>query len=146
MRRVAVSLAVAACWVMYSLLLAEAAVAKDRFDCADFDSQKEAQTELDRDPSDPSNLDADNDGVACAYPYGDGGANDQDPTNTPRQTMTSPTPKSLMAIQPRLRIRPLGPRESQESQTIIPLTQPTPTGGWAIIRCGTVGRRLSQAR
>jgi hypothetical protein len=68
---------------MYSLLLAEAAVAKDRFDCADFDSQKEAQTELDRDPSDPSNLDADNDGVACAYPYGDGGANDQDPTNTP---------------------------------------------------------------
>jgi excalibur calcium-binding domain-containing protein len=46
-------------------------------DCADFATQQEAQAELERDPSDPNNLDADGDGVACeTYPYGtgDGGA------------------------------------------------------------------------
>jgi hypothetical protein len=46
--------------------------ADDPFDCADFDSQQEAQAELDRDPSDPSNLDADDDGEACeVFPYDD---------------------------------------------------------------------------
>ncbi len=34
-------------------------------DCADFQDQEEAQAELERDPSDPNNLDADNDGIAC---------------------------------------------------------------------------------
>lgn len=34
-------------------------------DCADFDTQAEAQAELEADPSDPHGLDADNDGVAC---------------------------------------------------------------------------------
>ena len=43
-------------------------------DCADFATQQEAQAELERDPSDPNNLDADGDGVACeTYPYGTGG-------------------------------------------------------------------------
>ena len=38
-------------------------------DCADFASQQEAQAELERDPSDPSNLDGDGDGEACeTYP------------------------------------------------------------------------------
>jgi hypothetical protein len=41
-------------------------------DCADFATQQEAQAELERDPSDPSNLDGDGDGEACeTYPYGD---------------------------------------------------------------------------
>jgi hypothetical protein len=35
------------------------------FNCADFSSQAQAQAELDRNPSDPNNLDADNDGEAC---------------------------------------------------------------------------------
>jgi hypothetical protein len=57
-------------------------VAQDRFNCGDFDSQKDAQRVLIRDPSDPNNLDADNEGMACdTYDYGDGGgsgaANDQ---------------------------------------------------------------------
>jgi micrococcal nuclease len=44
-------------------------------DCGDFRSQAEAQTELERDPSDPNNLDGDDDGEACeTYPYGAGGA------------------------------------------------------------------------
>jgi hypothetical protein len=34
-------------------------------DCADFATQEEAQAELERDPRDPNNLDADNDGIAC---------------------------------------------------------------------------------
>jgi len=43
-------------------------------DCADFRSQAEAQAELERDPSDPNNLDGDGDAVACeTYPYGDSG-------------------------------------------------------------------------
>ena len=50
------------CWVFCSLLLVGSAVAQDDLDCEDFDSQEEAQAELNRDPSDPNNLDADNDG------------------------------------------------------------------------------------
>jgi Excalibur calcium-binding domain len=43
----------------------------DQYDCASFGSQESAQAEYDRDPSDPSNLDADNDGLACEdYDYG----------------------------------------------------------------------------
>jgi hypothetical protein len=43
--------------------------------CADFATQQEAQAELERDPSDPNNLDADDDGEACeTYPYNGGGA------------------------------------------------------------------------
>ena len=45
----------------------------DQYDCASFGSQESAQTELDRDPSDPSNLDPDDDGTACEdYDYGVG--------------------------------------------------------------------------
>lgn len=39
--------------------------------CEDFDTQAEAQAELDGDPSDPNNLDDDNDGEACeSFDYG----------------------------------------------------------------------------
>jgi len=34
-------------------------------DCDDFETQGEAQAELEADPSDPNNLDFDGDGVAC---------------------------------------------------------------------------------
>ena len=65
-----------ACSVL-ALLMAGAVDAQetdDQFDCADFDSQEEAQAELDSDPSDPSNLDADDDGEACeVFPYDDPG-------------------------------------------------------------------------
>jgi hypothetical protein len=44
---------------------------RDR-DCADFDSQAEAQAVLDDDPSDPERLDADDDGIACeSFGYAD---------------------------------------------------------------------------
>jgi hypothetical protein len=49
----------------------------DQYDCASFGSQESAQTELDRDPSDPSNLDPDDDGTACEdYDYGVGTGDD----------------------------------------------------------------------
>jgi hypothetical protein len=46
----------------------------DDLDCEDFGSQQAAQQHLNADPTDPDNLDADNDGLACeTYPYGSGG-------------------------------------------------------------------------
>ena len=56
-------------------LVASPVMAQDGdLDCADFDSQAEAQAELESDPTDPNNLDADNDGIACeAFDYGDDG-------------------------------------------------------------------------
>mgnify|MGYP000389073186 CR=1 FL=1 len=44
---------------------AQAQQGADQFDCESFGSQESAQTELDRDPSDPSNLDPDGNGQAC---------------------------------------------------------------------------------
>jgi hypothetical protein len=41
------------------------AAAQDVLNCSDFTYQEEAQAEYDIDPSDPNNLDADNDGIAC---------------------------------------------------------------------------------
>ena len=46
---------------------------EDQYDCASFGSQESAQAELDRDPSDPNNLDENGDGTACEnYDYGAG--------------------------------------------------------------------------
>ena len=50
------------------------AQSRNDLDCADFDSQEEAQAEYDSDTSDPNNLDADNDGIACETL--DGGSED----------------------------------------------------------------------
>ena len=47
----------------------------DQYDCASFGSQESAQATLDSDPSDPSNLDSDGNGIACDnYPYGTSGS------------------------------------------------------------------------
>jgi hypothetical protein len=45
----------------------------DQFDCARFGLQESAQAELERDPSDRSDLDADRDGIACEVLAGSGG-------------------------------------------------------------------------
>src|SRR5215211_1295735 len=44
---------------------ADKAAAQDTLNCTDFTYQEDAQAVFDRDPSDPHNLDANNDGVAC---------------------------------------------------------------------------------
>ena len=46
--------------------MAGVAAAQDR-NCIDFPSQQAAQAELDKNPTDPYNLDADNDGRACEW-------------------------------------------------------------------------------
>ncbi len=47
---------------------------EDQYDCASFGSQESAQAELERDLSDPNNLDPDANGQACDdYNYGGGG-------------------------------------------------------------------------
>src|SRR5919199_4069430 len=57
----------------------------DLYDCASFGSQESAQAELERNPSDPSNLDPDGDGQACEdYNYGGSGS-----TSTTTTTSTS---------------------------------------------------------
>lgn len=48
-----------------SFPLAGAALAQDDLNCADFSTQEEAQDVFDADPSDPNQLDDDDDGIAC---------------------------------------------------------------------------------
>jgi hypothetical protein len=55
---------------------ASVASAQD-LNCSDFATQQEAQAELDRNPSDPNNLDSDNDGVACESLPGGGTATNE---------------------------------------------------------------------
>jgi hypothetical protein len=60
--------------------------------CGDFGSQQEAQQHLTENPSDPDNLDADNDGEACEdYPYGSGGGSaSQGSGSTPQSGASDP--------------------------------------------------------
>jgi Excalibur calcium-binding domain len=72
----------AAGWVV---LFAGSASAFD-LNCADFPSQAEAQAVYDANPSDPNNLDEDDDGQACEdHPYGTTGT-----TGTTGQVATPP--------------------------------------------------------
>src|SRR5215204_6378287 len=59
MRRVAVSIVFAACWVMCSLApaLAQSPQEGDLYDCDDFTYQEDAQKVFDRHPGDPYGLD-----------------------------------------------------------------------------------------
>jgi hypothetical protein len=72
MRRTMLLLAAA---IVLALAAAPAAFAQTNDqDCKDFPSQAAAQAHLEQDPSDPDNLDADDDGVACEnFDYGSGG-------------------------------------------------------------------------
>src|SRR5215210_5391438 len=72
----------------------------DQYDCPSFGSQESAQVELDRDPSDPNNLDADGNGRACDdYDYGTGGsvAASSVAPSTPSPVSTSPGSASPVA-------------------------------------------------
>lgn len=65
--------------VVLVIALAPAVVAQDDLNCDDFDTQEEAQQQLDEDPSDPHGLDTDGDGVACEdLPSDDSAADDGD--------------------------------------------------------------------
>ena len=51
--------------VILAACFAHKAAAQDVLNCTDFTYQEDAQAEFNRDPSDPNNLDDDNDGIAC---------------------------------------------------------------------------------
>lgn len=78
----------AALSMLVAAMTANVAVAQDDLDCADFGSQAEAQQVLRQDPSDPNNLDGEDDGVACeTFGYPEGAATDL----VPVQPAVSPT-------------------------------------------------------
>jgi hypothetical protein len=63
---------------------------EDQYDCASFGSQESAQSELERDPRDPNNLDPDGNGQACDdYDYGSTSTNSASPTSSASPTTTS---------------------------------------------------------
>jgi hypothetical protein len=76
----------------------------DQYDCASFGSQQSAQAELERDPSDPNNLDPDGNGRACDDPS----ASTTNTTTT--QSSASPSSASSSSPSPTSRPRPLGDR------------------------------------
>ncbi len=71
---------VALCMAL-ALAFAPMAAAQDDLNCEDFATEAEAQATLDADPSDPNNLDGDDDGFACedfGLPSGGGGDGNED--------------------------------------------------------------------
>jgi hypothetical protein len=73
-------------------------VAAQDLNCSDFDTQQEAQDELDADPSDPNNLDDDNDGVACENLPSDGDSTsspDDDPSSASDDDLSSASDDDL---------------------------------------------------
>ena len=98
-----------------------AAAQADQFDCASFGSRESAQAELERDPSDPSNLDPDGNGRACEdYDYG------SDATNSPLPS--SPSPSSPSPSSP----SPSSPSPSSPS----PSPKPRPEGDRNLLDAG----------
>jgi hypothetical protein len=76
----------------------------DQYDCESFGSQQSAQVELDRDPSDPNNLDPDGNGIACDdRPYGtsDSAAASSPAPSSPSPTKTSASPSPSANASPK---------------------------------------------
>src|SRR5829696_7831565 len=69
-----------------TMVFAPVAFAQDDTNCDDYATQAAAQAALDADPSDPNNLDADDDMQACedsGLPSGGGGAMSSSPSSSP---------------------------------------------------------------
>jgi hypothetical protein len=80
-----------------------AAAQSDQYDCASFGSQQSAQAELERDPSDPNDLDSDGNGRACDdYDYSASTTNNTiNSTTTPSTTTpSSPSPSTISPSSP----------------------------------------------
>jgi hypothetical protein len=74
---------------------------EDQYDCASFGSQESAQSELDRDPRDPNNLDPDGDGQACDdYDYGGTSTNSASPSSSASPTTTSSPESTTSSASP----------------------------------------------
>ena len=85
-----------------------AAAQTDQYDCASFGSQQSAQAELERDPSDPNNLDPNGNGRACEdYAYSSS-ATDSPLPSSPSPSTASPSSPSPSSPSPKP--RPQGDR------------------------------------
>ena len=92
-----------------------AAAQADQYDCASFGSQESAQAELERDPSDPNDLDPDGNGRACDdYDYSTSAANSPLPSSPSPSTASpsspSPSTPSPSSPSPSPKPRPQGDR------------------------------------
>ena len=100
----------------------------DQYDCASFGSQESAQVELDRDPSDPNNLDSDGNGIACDdYTYGTSGSV---AASTPAPS--SPAPSSAPPVEPSTSVAPISsssaspkPKPPQKDRSLFASGGPT---------------------
>jgi hypothetical protein len=98
-----------------------AAAQSNQYDCASFGSQQSAQAELERDPSDPNDLDSDDNGRACDdYDYS------ASTTNT--TTQSSPSPSTASPSNP----SPSSPSPSSPS----PSSKPRPLGDRNLLNAG----------
>jgi hypothetical protein len=80
-----------------------AAAQSNQYDCASFGSQQAAQAELERDPSDPNDLDPDGNGRACDdYDYGTSTTNSisQSSPSPSTASPSSPSPSSPSSSSP----------------------------------------------
>jgi hypothetical protein len=93
-------------------------VAAQDLNCSDFDTQQEAQDELEADPSDPNNLDDDNDGEACESLPRDGGT---------KAGTTTPSPRPSPSPSPRPSPPPSPPPSPSPALRPAPPPQPVPT-------------------
>jgi hypothetical protein len=81
-----------------------AAAQSNQYDCASFGSQQSAQAELERDPSDPNDLDPDGNGRACDDDYS------ASTSNTTTQSSPSPSTASPSSPSRSSKPRPQGDR------------------------------------
>ena len=84
-----------------------AAAQSNQYDCASFGSQQSAQAELERDPSDPNDLDPDGNGRACDdYDY----SASTTTQSSPSPSSTSPSMPSPSSPSPSSKPSPQGDR------------------------------------
>jgi hypothetical protein len=110
-----------------------AAAQSNQYDCASFGSQQSAQAELERDPSDPNDLDPDGNGRACDdYDYS-ASTTTQSTTTQSTTTQSSPSPSSTSPSSPSSSSpTPSSPSPSSPS----PSSKPTPQGDRNLLDAG----------
>jgi outer membrane biosynthesis protein TonB len=91
-------------------------------DCADFESQAEAQEELRSNPDDPNVLDNDRDGIACETFDYDNPETDETPVNVPNGGTTTPSPSPPPTTNP----APSPPPKPNPAPTPQPTLRPQP--------------------
>ena len=102
-------------------------VAAQDLNCSVFDTQQEAQDELESNPSDPNNLDNDNDGTACeSLPRdgGGGGGPRSAPSPSPQPSPSPLAPSKTPATPPKTpppapKTPPPAPKAQPDSGTLM---------------------------